>query len=73
MLETLFAQFGVLEDVYLPLPAENDGRASNRGFGFVTFAAPAAAQTAQELLHNSTEPTFKRRLIVQSANERPTE
>lgn len=73
MLETLFVQYGVLEDVYLPLPAENDGRTSNRGFGFVTFASPAAAQSAQQSLHNSTEPTFKRRLIVQPANERPHE
>lgn len=73
MLEVLFAPFGVLEDVYLPQPKVDDGMSLNRGFGFVTFKAAAAAHSARQSLNGSTEPTFKRRLIVQPANIRPDE
>lgn len=71
MLGVLFAQHGVLEDVYLPQPKEGGAGASvNRGFGFVTFSTPEAAAAAKAALHDTVEPTFKRRLVVRDAKER---
>lgn len=72
--ELLFAQFGIVEDVFLPGPADEgsaDQSRVNRGFAFVTYSAPSAAQTAVENLHRRKEHKFNRRLVVQPAKPRP--
>jgi RNA recognition motif-containing protein len=70
-LEMLFAQFGLLEDVFLPQPPPTNAAHLNRGFAFVCFRSPLSATAAVESLHGSRDPKFHRRLVVQYAKPRP--
>ena len=70
-LETLFVQFGVLSDVYLPLASAGAEEAQlNRGYGFVCFQSSYAAEEACSL-NGTLDPLFKRKLVVQIAKQRP--
>lgn len=69
-LELLFAQFGLIEDVFLPAPEASDEAKVNRGFAFVRFSSSHAANAALKL-NQQKEPTFKRKLVIQPAKPRP--
>ncbi len=71
-IELLFAQCGVLEDVYLPEPEEpEDESRVNRGYAFVRFSSPSAAKAAIEQFNDTRDPKFHRKLVVQKAKPRP--
>lgn len=70
-LEMLFAQFGLVSDVYLPQPSQSNESRLNRGYAFVCYRSPLSAKAAVENLHGTAEPKFKRRLVVQFAKPRP--